>query len=170
VRGFSGININFVSNRGSLSHPRKCHLWRHEQETMMTTQKELRDTFQRQQMGDEFHHQDIFWGTGAVYIVSEHYPGPDVFTGDYFIDFQHDTHPEQLRAMRSEQVREGKMVRRLPPEALRHQTLVVFGAEVKPDQAIRDLERTIEVIKEAGLFAGHDSRGDIVWEPSSSGR
>jgi hypothetical protein len=118
---------------------------------------------------DSFHNQDIFEGTGAVYVVSEHYRQPDVFSGDFLIDALHDTHPNQLRAVRSEQDRCGESVKRLPRNALRHQVVVVFGADVTPDQAIKTLERTIKAIKEDGLFAGQDSSGTIVWErPSTS--
>ena len=136
----------------------------------MTTPKQLHGPVVRARPEDDFHNQDIFEGTGAVYVVSEYYDQPDVFSGDFLIDALHDTHPNQLRAVRSEQDRRGESVKRLPRNALRHQTVVIFGADVTPDQAIKNLERTIKAIKVGGLFAGQDSSGDIIWEPTSGRR
>jgi hypothetical protein len=133
----------------------------------MTTPKQSHGPVMKARPEDDFFNREICEGTGAVYVVSEHYRQPDVFSGDFLIDALHNSYPKQLRAVRLEQERRGESVNRLPRNALRHQTAIIFGADVTSDQAIKNLERVIEAIKEEGLFAGQDSRGDIIWEPTS---
>jgi hypothetical protein len=112
----------------------------------------------------DFLMQDTFEGTGSIYALSEHYPDPDVFTADYLIDFGADTWPEQMRAARLRRRQRGKRPHRLPRTSARHQILVVFGPEVSPGQAVKELKRAVKSIERDGLLIGRDRFGDLVWE------
>jgi hypothetical protein len=109
--------------------------------------------------------QSTFEGTSVVYALSKHYPAPNMFAADYLIDFERVTWPERMRATRLRRQQRGKRPHHLPHTSARHQVLVVFGPEVSPRQAVKELKRVMKNIEKDGLLTGSNEIGDLVWEP-----
>lgn len=114
---------------------------------------------------NDFFNQDIFEGTASVYVVSPHYSNPDIFSADFWVDSLHESEPQQLRAARQERKQSGVVNKKMPRSSLRHQILLIFGADVTPQEAVAELGRAIEHIKESGLFTGQDLKRDVIFEP-----
>src|SRR3712207_2619589 len=86
--------------------------------------------------------QDVFEGTGSIYSV-ERDGHIDYILGDYLIEADPESWPEQYRAYRQHRLREGRPVPKLRKPSLRDKVLVVFGPEVSAQQAVAALQRAI---------------------------
>ena len=101
------------------------------------------------------------FGTTAIYAAR---PNQWIHVqGDYGLDLCANTYPKESRAYRNAAKLRGKK-RTLRPEALRDETVVIFGPKVSPTQAIDLLRKLADDISKRGLFAGYDHRYQKVFE------
>jgi hypothetical protein len=93
------------------------------------------------------------FGTAAIYAAR---PNEWIYVqGDYRFDLNGNTFPKESRAYRNAAKRRRKKVTSRP-EALRDETIVVFGPDVAPLEAAKLLRKLAAEIEKRGIFAGFD--------------
>jgi hypothetical protein len=101
------------------------------------------------------------FGTGVIYTARSnrwiH------VQGDYEFDLRANTFPKESRAYRKAAKFWGRK-RSLRDEALKNETVVVFGPDVTAVQAIALLRKLADEINKQGLFAGLDHLDRRVFE------
>jgi hypothetical protein len=91
------------------------------------------------------------FGTSTIYAASSNY-----WTyghGDYEIEFGAQTFPKEMRAYRKRAKKRGKDCV-LRAEALKNETVVLFGPNVSAEQAIKLLRLLANQIGKRGLYTG----------------
>jgi hypothetical protein len=106
---------------------------------------------------------DTFTGTAVIYGAA----GSDSFgmQCEYEINTFLETRKLEVRAVRENRRIRGFEVQPLQDDRLKHEMLVVFGAEVTAKSAVETLRQLTKKIKAEGLFIGTDEAGNPVFEP-----
>jgi hypothetical protein len=101
------------------------------------------------------------FGTGTIYAAS-----PNFWTFghcDYEIELGAQTFPKEMRASRKRAKERGKN-RVLRAEALKNETVVLFGPNVSAEQAVKLLRSLANQIKKRGLYTGETQLDQAVFE------
>jgi hypothetical protein len=107
---------------------------------------------------------DRWTGTAMIYTAR----GRDSYGlwGDYKVNYRADTDPEDLRAVRLAKQSRGRTVAALGDDKLNSQLVVIFGADMSADSAVKTLEALILRIKDQGLCTGTVTvEDDLIYEP-----
>ena len=101
------------------------------------------------------------FGTGTIYAASSSF-----WTFghcDYEIELGAKTFPKQMRAYRK-QAKKRRENRVLPAEALKSETVVLFGPKVNAEQAVKLLRSLANYIKSRGLYTGETQLDQAAFE------
>ena len=104
-------------------------------------------------------------GTAMIYTASG--LGSFALSGDYEVNYELESDPEDLRAARRFETSQGVAIGPIPDDKLGDELVVIFGAKLTAAKAVKTLNALVGRIRDEGLILGRVGTGDFVYESTN---